>query len=189
HESSRSLFMTRQKLSLYRWITRNAPPVYLRAGDIMTLGPMVSGHYEREVVAVLRLLAEMGFNKALLDVGANIGLITYYCRELFESFHCFEPNPQVFQVLSANLAPVLRRRLQLHNFGIGERDERRLLTIPRDNYGGAFVLDPANAYQQDQLLSRGGAGRAFDEVSIELRCGRDVFAAMFNDMPNGKFVI
>jgi FkbM family methyltransferase len=190
-ESNLSLFMTRQKLSLYKWITRRAPPVFLRSGDIMTIGPMVSGYYEKEVIAVLRTLAEAGFNKALVDVGANIGLITYHCRELFETFHCFEPNPQVFQVLSANLANAFRggQRLHLANHGIGERNERRLLRIPRDNYGGAYVPGPSNSYQPDLLRSHGGAADDFDEISIDLRSGRDVFAALFGDMPEGNFVI
>ena len=75
----------------------------------------------------------------VLDVGANIGLITYHSRDWFRSFHCFEPNPRVFNVLAANLASVFGAELHLHNFGLGDRDGTSMLSVPRYDQGAAFI--------------------------------------------------
>jgi FkbM family methyltransferase len=191
-EPALSLFANRQKVSLFRWITRKVPPLFLCGGDVMTIGPMVTGYHEPEVLHVLAFLSRAGFDRALIDVGANIGLITYHSRELFQSFHCFEPNPRMFHVLTANLASVFGSDgpgLHLHNFGLGERDEQSRLTIPRHNQGGAFIAGPSNAYGVDVLQAKKRTEDGMSEVSVAIRQGRAIFRDIFAEMPTGGFVV
>ena len=45
-EPALSLIVNRQKMSLFRWLTRKVPPLFLCGGDVMTTGPMVTGYHE-----------------------------------------------------------------------------------------------------------------------------------------------
>ncbi len=191
-EPARTLFANRQKVSLFRWLTKKVPPLFLCGGDVMTIGPMVTGYHEPEVLQVLAFLARSGFDCALIDVGANIGLITYHSRDWFRSFHCFEPNPRVFNVLSANLATVFGAggpELHLHNFGLGERDETSVLAIPGRNQGAAFIAGPSNAYGTDVLDARKGIEGGMSRIDVAVRQGRAIFRALFAAMPEGGFVV
>ena len=188
-EPALALFANRQKVSLFRWITRKAPPLFLCGGDIMTIGPMVTGYHEPEVLHVLAFLARSGFDRALIDVGANIGLITYHSRDWFKSFHCFEPNPRVFNVLTANLGSVFGPELHLHNFGLGDRDGTSMLSVPRHNQGAAFISGPSNAYAAEVLADRKRTEGGMHEVEVAIRQTRGIFGDLFGAMPNGGFVV
>src|SRR5579883_1256732 len=190
-EPALSLLANRQKASLFRWITRKVPSLFLCGGDVMTVGPMVTGYHEPELLHVLSFLAKAGYDKALIDIGANIGLITFHCRELFRSFHCFEPNPRMFHVLSANLVEAFGESANLHlyNFGLGVRDETTLLTVPRHNQGGAFISGVSNAYAAEILQDRKRVDGGVRQTSVAIRCGRDVFRGLFDQMPRGGFVV
>jgi len=188
-EPALTLFLNRQKVSLFRGITRKVSPIFFCGGDVMTTGPMVTGFHEPEVLHVLDFLARAGFEKALVDVGANIGLMTYHSRDLFQSFHCYEPNPRIFHVLCANLFGWDPARLHLHNFGIGEQDSTAVLTIPMHNQGGAFITGDANAYGDDILTDRKHSMGGVQRVEVAVRRGRDVFAELFRAMPAGGFVV
>jgi FkbM family methyltransferase len=191
-EPAPTLFANRQKVSLFRWLTKKVPPLFLCGGDIMTIGPMVTGYHEPEVLAVLRFLAQSGFDRALIDVGANIGLITWHSRGWFRSFHCYEPNPRMFSVLTANTATAFGANgpcLHLHNFALGERDDTSVLSVPLRNQGGAFIAGPANAYGRDVLDDRKRTAAGMMQVPISIRQGRVVFLDLFAEMPDGRFVV
>jgi FkbM family methyltransferase len=188
-EPAATLFLNRQKVSLFHAITRKVSPIFFCGGDVMTTGPMVTGFHEPEVLHLLAFLAKAGFDKALVDVGANIGLMTYHSRDLFGSFHCFEPNPRIFNVLRANLFGWDETRLHLHNIGIGDSDSTAVLTIPLRNQGGAFISGGANAYRDDILTDHKHAMGGVARVEVAVRRGRDVFTTIFAEAPDGRFVV
>jgi FkbM family methyltransferase len=188
-EPALSLIVNRQKMSLFRWLTRKVPPLFLCGGDVMTPGPMVTGYHEPDVLSVLAFLARSGFDRALIDVGANIGLITYHCRTLFSTFHCFEPNLRVFNVLTANLARVFGPELHLHNFGLGDEDATSVLSVPHRNQGGAYIAGPSNAYSDDVLSDAKRVVNGISQTDVEVRRGRRVFQELFAEMPDGGFVV
>ena len=191
-EPAPTLFANRQKVSLFRWLTKKVPPLFLCGGDIMTIGPMVTGYHEPEVLAVLRFLARSGFDRALIDIGANIGLITWHSREWFRCFHCYEPNPRMFNVLTANLAMAFGPdgpSLHLHHFALGDRDDTSVLSVPLRNQGGAFIAGEANAYGADVLDDRKRTEAGMTYVRITIRQGRGVFRDHFDKMPDGRFVV
>jgi FkbM family methyltransferase len=188
-EPALSLIVNRQKVSLFRRLTSKVPPLFLCGGDVMTVGPMVTGFHEPEVLSVLAFLARSGFDAALIDVGANVGLMTYHCRTLFRSFHCFEPNPRVFHVLTANLAGLFGPELHLRNFGLGACDERTVLFIPHRNQGGAYIAGSSNAYGADVLSDTKRTVDGMSRTDVEVRQGRRVFRELFAGMPDGRFVV
>jgi FkbM family methyltransferase len=189
-EPALSLFANRQKVSLFRWLTRRAPPMFLFARDTMTSRPMVAGCHEPEVLEVLAFLARSGFDRSLIDIGANVGLMTWHSRRWFRSFHCFEPNPRVFHVLVANLASAFGAgELHLYDFGLGERDETAVLAVPIHNQGGAFVTGASNAYGADVLDDTKRIGRGLTRVNVTIRQGRIIFRELFSDMPEGGLVV
>jgi FkbM family methyltransferase len=188
-EPALALIVNRQKMSLFRWLTRKVPPLFLCGGDVMTTGPMVIGYHEPDVLSVLAFLARSGFDRALIDVGANVGLMTYHCRTLFRSFHCFEPNPRVFNVLTANLSGLFGSELHLHNFGLGEQDETSVLFIPHRNQGGAFIAGNSNAYSDDVLSDAKRVLDGMSQTRVEVRRGRRIFQELFAEMPDGGFVV
>jgi FkbM family methyltransferase len=189
-EPALSLFANRQKVSLFRWLTRRAPPMFLFARDNMTSRPMVAGCHEPEVLEVLAFLARSGFDWSLIDIGANVGLMTWHSRCWFRSFHCFEPNPRVFHVLAANLASAFgANKLHLYDFGLGERDETAALAVPHYNQGGAFVIGASNAYGANVLDDAKRIGPGLTRVSVTIRRGRTIFRELFSEMPDGRFVV
>ena len=115
--------------------------------------------------------------------------MTYHCRSLFRSFHCFEPNPRVFNVLTANLVGVVGPELHLHNFGLGEQDGTSVLSIPHRNQGGAYIAGPSNAYSEDVLSDAKRVLDGMSQTNVEVRRGRRVFQELFAEMPDGGFVV
>src|SRR5262245_43428601 len=77
----------------------------------------------------------------VLDVGANIGsFATWATRRWPGSFiHCYEPLPENFAALKANLA-LLSGRVALNNWAIGDPGRRKLF-LGRNNCGEGSFFD------------------------------------------------
>jgi len=168
---------------LYKYLTRGSSPLYLKPRDYLSWSPTLAAIHEREVVLLLKALAEAGCRDALVDIGANIGLTTFYCRPFFHSAYCFEPNPRVFSVLTANLYDSLGENTTLFNFGLGDRDDRCELTVPRYNAGGGFIRGAANTYTLQELAGKDGFGafdeRNYEKITVHIRKGREVLGEIF----------
>jgi FkbM family methyltransferase len=185
NESRWSTLMTILKRRAFTMLTKNTAPLYLKGDDKITPSPMTIAAHEKPVTHLLRALSRDGYRDALFDVGANIGLTTYFARDAFDRVFCFEPNPEIFLALSANLArdPAVR----LFNFGIGDRNEETQLMVPRGNYGGAFIPGEANAYAPNDLAANNGFAtfQPSDYLAfpILVRRGRDVLPELFAALP------
>lgn len=169
---------------IWRWMTKDAPAVYLRGSDLITAQSMVDGVHEPHLSALIRQLAHDGFGGFLLDVGANIGLISFQCARDFAEVHCFEPNPDVFKILSVNVKASGRSDFVLHEFGIGDADATIDLNVPIANFGGAFIGGAGNRYEESILAGKDGFDRLDDanyrKVAIRIRDGRRVFREIFS---------
>lgn len=177
---------------LYAALTKRASPIFLKPADRISESPAVEGIYEWEVVALIRRLARAGGGDALFDIGANIGLTSFYVKGSFKNVYCFEPNPKIFHILSANLFESLGRGVALFNFGLGPRDEENTLNIPKDNAGGAFVLGEANGYSLEEIAAKDGFAKFdpqnYDQLPIKLRKGREVLGPLFSGSINGAVI-
>ena len=182
-ESCTQVLSEQTKLSAVRRLTKRTLPLYVRGGDYISGVPLVSGTWEPEVVALLRALAADGYNQALFDIGANIGLTTYQALDVFQKSYCFEPNPRVFHVLCANL---YGGGAKLFDFGIGDKDEASTITVPKKNFAGAFIRGNGNAYTDAEQAQKEALESFnpddFDELPIQVRRGRDVLAPLFHGL-------
>ena len=184
-ESRWSTLTTILKRRAFKILTKPAPPLYLKGDDMITASPMTIAAHEKPVTHLLRTLSRDGYRDALFDIGANVGLATYFAGDAFDRVFCFEPNPEVFHILAANLGR--DARVQLFNFGLGDRNGDTMLLVPRRNYGGAFIADEANAYERTAIANLNGFAsfRAEDylELPIAVRRARDVLPELFTQLP------
>lgn len=181
-ESVTSILACRLKLCLFGAATRSATDVYIRGGDIISTLPLINGTYEPEVMALISHFAECGFSECLIDIGANVGLTSYYASDHFRQVHCFEPNPKVFHVLCANLYEKLDAKVFAHNFAIGSEDSTAVLNVPPRNFGGAFVDDQHNFYDKQELAAKDGFAlwddANYQKREIVIRRGREALCEL-----------
>jgi len=173
---------------IWRWMTKDAPAVYLRGSDLITAQSMVDGVHEPHLSALIRQLAHDGFGGFLLDVGANIGLISFQCARDFAEVHCFEPNPDVFKILSVNVKASGRSDFVLHEFGIGDADATIDLNVPIANFGGAFIGGAGNRYEESILAGKDGFDR-LDDANYRKGYEETVLTALAATLPRDFRVV
>lgn len=77
----------------------------------------------------------------ILDIGANVGSFAYWASQRWpDSFiHCYEPLPENFALLEANLTP-LAGRVALNHCAVGVPGRRKLF-LGKNNCGEASFFD------------------------------------------------
>jgi len=144
---------------------RRSLPVFLRGGDWISLKPLVNGYWEPTLQALFTHAARHGYQDFLIDIGANIGLTSCQCGDLFREVLMFEPNQEIFPILELNTKLSLRTcRARAFNFGLGPTASTTTLNVPSGNIGGAFIHDRYNAYA-DELFATRHAKSSFDLAS------------------------
>lgn len=58
-----------------------------------------------------------------LDIGANIGTHTLVLADYFSQVHAFEPQPDIFEILTSNVKVNKKRNVILHKHGLGDKSE------------------------------------------------------------------
>ena len=155
------------KYSLFKKLTRQAMPVFVRGGDLISIQPMAWGEYEPEVVELIKHWTDSGFNDFFLDIGANIGLITCQVGCWFKQVHLFEPNPDCVSLLGINVRAMLRdQHFQIHPYALGAQKEQLTLMVPFGNWGGAFIASSDNEYSPEVLAHKDGFAR-FDPAQYQ----------------------
>lgn len=169
---------------LFKRLTRHALPLFVRGGDIISWAPQALGSHEPQVAGLLEGFARDGHRDFLIDVGANIGLTSCQSGPAFARVEMFEPNPLCAGVLRTNAAIALDRVPHtVHPFGLGTRNERLTLRVPRNNWGGAYVVTPDNNYDNQTLLQKDGFTRDdpanYLTLEIEIREAVATFRDLF----------
>ncbi len=168
-------------------LTKKSVNYFLRGKDIISVGPMINGVHEPICTKLIDHCARHGYGDFLIDIGANIGLTTCQNGKAFSRVVCFEPNPLCAQILKVNAEVALSKgRIDINEFGLGEKDEELELWIPKHNWGGAFVRTPDNGYS-DQLLA---AKDCFESIepdnyivkSVSIRSARDTLSKLFGSL-------
>jgi FkbM family methyltransferase len=168
------------------------PNLFLPAGDIVSIEPLIFGTYEQGVRKLFEHFSEQGYSDALFDIGANIGLSTVFGGENFEQVFCFEPNPILFDVLCANTR-TLPYKTTLFDFGLGPEDRLSILRVPHHNVGGGYVIS-GNTYSAAELLKKdfinqGGGNDSYSEMSVQIKNCRVVLEGILSNLaPNSKLL-
>jgi FkbM family methyltransferase len=182
--STREALRCHLAVLLFKRLTRHALPLFVRGGDIISSAPQALGSHEPQVAGLLESFARDGHRDFLIDVGANIGLTSCQSGPKFARVEMFEPNPLCAGVLRTNAAIALDRTPHtVHPFGLGTRDERLTLRVPRNNWGGAYVVTPDNDYDCQTLLAKDGFTRDdaanYLTLGIEIRDAVETFRELF----------
>lgn len=87
--------------------------------------------------------------KTILDVGANVGFVTYQFQKRFPQaeIYCFEPNPSVFQQLKQNYAN--ESHIHLYRQGIADECGELLFNL-NANSGTSSFLQPTKYHHDHQ---------------------------------------
>jgi len=106
---------------------------------------------EFDDLAFLYALIE-GRPNVILDCGANIGFVSYQFYKRFPSaaIYSFEPNPDVFQILNANLAK--EKTINKVNVGIGSQNDS--ITFYKNNNTGTSSFMEPNAFHRAHLARK-----------------------------------
>lgn len=184
-ENSIQFIWVQIKCWLLRRLTQNSTSLFLRGKDIISVLPQVSGDHELVITRLIESFAESGYDNFLVDIGANIGLISCQSGRKFKEIHMFEPNPICCRVLEANsLISLHNKEFKIHEFGLGEKDDCVNLTVPRNNWGGAYIHDQNNCYDLDILFRKDGFidfddGNYF-ELQIPIKSAKNKLSELFS---------
>jgi FkbM family methyltransferase len=175
------------KHSIFKKITKNALPLFTRGGDIISINPWVNGHYENEINHLVHFLSNKGYSHFLLDIGANIGLSSCQFGKNFQEIHLFEPNPQAISILKINTQIALHGKSYfIHEYGLGSKKEMLHLSVPPNNWGGAFIASADNAYQPRLLASKDGYSQFdqnnYDEIAVQIESASEKLGVIFEKM-------
>ena len=108
----------------------------------------------------------------ILDAGANIGMFTVLCASIWPSaeIYAFEPIPDVFKCLQANVHLLNSKNIRIFNEGLSDRREELILSYYPFNtvMSGAGVSDREilQSYLKEQYASAGENGD--EEVDLVL---------------------
>ena len=172
------------KYSLFKKLTRQAMPVFVRGGDLISIQPMAWGEYEPEVVELIKHWTDSGFNDFFLDIGANIGLISCQVGSWFKQIHVFEPNPDCVSLLGINVRSMLRHQsFEIHPYALGAQKEQLTLMVPFGNWGGAFIASSDNEYSPEVLAHKDGFSSfdpsQYQSHTVEVESASEVLSNLF----------
>jgi FkbM family methyltransferase len=87
----------------------------------------------------------------VLDIGANVGLTSILFAQASEKVFAFEPSLNTFRNLSINVQSSKYSNLHLFRFGLGSRNENRILITSPGSSVSSYVLtnDTHSEYQQE----------------------------------------
>ena len=181
-----NLFKNYFYVLIYNCLSKRSLPLFTRGGDIISAGPNVIGCHEPQVTSAIIGFSQMGRSDFLIDVGANIGLISCICGNKFASVVMFEPNSLCLGVLSSNCSIALKdRQYEIRPYGLGRRKEKLDLRIPLKNWGGAFLETKDNSYGKSILISKDGFKeddpKNYYSQTIEIESAELIFQDLFNN--------
>jgi FkbM family methyltransferase len=130
---------------------------YTRYNDLLSRSWYLTDEYEKHINSTIKTFKQKGYSDFFIDIGANIGLTTINNYQDFKKIFCFEPNETVFNILKSNLKICCdsTENITLFNYGIGANEGNFELMVPKNNFGGAFIVD-SNAYSKDTLAKKDG---------------------------------
>jgi FkbM family methyltransferase len=152
-----SLIFNQFRTIAFQKLTKKSTNLFLRGRDIISVMPSINGIHEPELTSLINKFSEAGYGDFLLDIGANIGLTSCQNGNNFEEVHMFEPNPLCCHILAVNTKIGLNKpNYEIHPFGLGSEEKSVKLTVPKHNWGGAFVNDGSNSYDEEILAGKDG---------------------------------
>ena len=108
------------------------------------IGRALSLYGEREEKEVEFILSLVKPDDVVIDVGANIGLITVPLAQKVSYVHAFEPQPRMYELLRENIEQNDLRNVSAHQLGLGAIFGKAGLPPidydKQDNFGGVHLV-------------------------------------------------
>lgn len=173
------------KRFIFKNLTANSANFFTRGGDSISIAPQINGTYEPEITNLINYFAYNSYDGFFIDIGANIGLISCQVGSSFKEIHMFEPNPLPRKICEVNAAISLSgKNYEIHPYGLGSFDQKVNLTIPKGNWGGAFINNNENSLEKSSLANKDGfkvySSTNYTHEEITLKNSSNTFAELFD---------
>ncbi|MDB4119219.1 FkbM family methyltransferase [Candidatus Pelagibacter sp.] len=182
------------KYIFFRTATTKSNNLYVRGSDRLSIAPQIEGLHEAAVSNYIKFSATQN-NKSdfLIDIGANIGLISCQTGNDFKKVICYEPNPLCCHILKVNTAISLNKlNVKIYEFGLGTQDEDLELWIPKKNWGGAFIRSRDNFYSDDVLAKKDGFinldKKNYIIENVKVCNGSNNLSELFKDLSSNNLI-
>jgi len=138
-------------------LTKSSRNIFVRCSDLITVDIQLFGMHEPSITKIISYFNKEGFNDFFLDIGANIGISSCQNGNDFKEVHLFEPNPLCQNIAFVNISVSLKNdNWTLHPFGLGSIDYTGKLRVPKNNWGGGYIVGNDNSYDNLLLLKKEG---------------------------------
>ena len=134
------------------------------------------GWMGREDFRIFRRLLRLGMT--VLDIGANQGVFTLYCADLVGPggrIIAFEPDPEMFAALRANVKAGGKNWVELHNLAVGSEEGQLSFQASAFNRGDNRLVaatdsaDPGAKVVQVVTIDRLLEGRKADFIKMDVQ--------------------
>jgi FkbM family methyltransferase len=175
------------KKILFMSMTNKSMNLFMRGGDIISVSPQIFGTHDEGLTNSIKFYANCGYRDFFIDIGANIGLTSCQNGSDFEEVHMFEPNNLCCNILEVNANIALdSSKFKIYRYGLGEKDKQCILTVPKHNWGGAFIRDENNSYSDSILASKDGFKnidrKEYFDVEIKIKNSENELKNIFSHM-------
>jgi len=186
HQKGLDLIIKLMRARKLKQAVKAQPNLFLPAGDTTSLEPLIFGTYEHGLTELVSFFSKQGYRSAFFDIGANIGLSSFYCGAHFEKIFCFEPNSQLIDVLRANTNSV-KHKTTIFNYGLGNEDKSTVLVVPKHNLGGGYIRDANQSLSLDELaakdrLHRNSIHDKYISTPVNIKTGRTVLTDILSKL-------
>jgi len=186
-ENIETSIMKGYRARFFQKFTAGSCQLFLRGKDNISVSPQIFGIHEPVLTRLIDSFSTGGYGDFLLDIGANIGLTSCQNGKGFREVHMFEPNLLCCRILEVNTAITLdSSRFTIHPYGLGDCDKTVKLTVPKHNWGGAFINDSANTYDPETLAAK-DSFKSLDEdnyfdIEITIKDTADELRPLFSGL-------
>ena len=173
------------KYRLSRYYSNNLQNAFVLTKDAMSHVLISNNTHEPEVIFYIKFFSKKK-SDFLIDIGANTGLVSSQLTNNFKEIHLFEPNEICMNICKSNLLiNAGKSNNYFYEYGISNKEMSTNLTIPKNNYGGAFIKNN-NLYSEKVLVGKDGNksinNNLYTEKKIMLKNGNIEFNKLFKSL-------
>lgn len=141
---------------------------YLYVFAIFKIRTLKSDSKEKDFFHFLSLIKDK--KGLILDIGANIGIMSYHLSKNFPNtkIHAFEPIPQNLSVLKKVISKFHLNNVDIHDIALGEKEEKVQMILPRENK----VLFQGLSHVKHESITEMNEGI---EINVEMNTLDNVF--------------
>jgi len=132
--------LSRIKYKLIKLLIKRDLNFYLNLNDIISLEVLADGSYQKDICNAITSCTVSTKKNLLVDIGANIGLISLQTNSHFDKIICIEPNKTVSNILKTNFEINNIDNFILHEFALSPHGNEGVLFSPFTNVGGSFLI-------------------------------------------------